>query len=147
MKKTGFSAEMIESSEQRSTNSFLFNLAMDVLLFTIFGMSLNTYMVIGFYIIFGIGCGIAFGNTMTIGNLRLPVQQKAYGNTSFNTLMQFTGAVGTSVCAALVSSAQSVDNSMNYAEKTAGGSTHSFIFLINTCSCMPCNSSYRIKNI
>mgnify|MGYP003260035211 FL=1 len=50
-----------------------------VLLFTIFGMSLNTYMVIGFYIIFGIGCGIAFGNTMTIGNLRLPVQQKAYG--------------------------------------------------------------------
>lgn len=101
MKKTGFSAEMIESSEQRSTNIFLFNLAMDVLLFTIFGMSLNTYMVIGFYIIFGIGCGIAFGNT------------------SFNTLMQFVGAVGTSVCAALVSSAQSMDNSMNYAEKTA----------------------------
>ena len=30
MKKTGFSAEMIESSEQRSTNSFLFNLAMGV---------------------------------------------------------------------------------------------------------------------
>lgn len=74
MKKTGFSAEMIESSEQRSTNSFLFSLAMGVLLFTIFCMSLNTYMVIGFYIIFGIGCGIAFGNTMTIDNLRLPVQ-------------------------------------------------------------------------
>lgn len=52
MKKTGFPAEMIESSEQRSTNSFLFNLAMGVLLFTIFSMSLNTYMVIGFYIIF-----------------------------------------------------------------------------------------------
>lgn len=57
-------------------------------------------------------------------------QQKAYGNTSFNTLMQFAGAVGTSVCAALVSSAQSMDNSMNYAEKTACGSTHSFIFLL-----------------
>lgn len=51
MKKTGFSAEMIESSEHRSTNSFLLNLAMGVLLFTIFCMSLNTYMVIGFYII------------------------------------------------------------------------------------------------
>lgn len=130
MKKTVFSAQMIESSEQRLTNSFLFNLAMGVLLLTIFCMSFNTYMVIGFYIIFGIGCGIAFGNTMTIGNLRLPVQQKAYGNTSFNTLMQFAGAVGTSVCAALVSSAQSIDNSMNFAEKTAGGSTHSFIFLL-----------------
>ena len=67
---------------------------------------------------------------MTIGNLRLPVQRKAYGNTTFNTLMQFAGAVGTSVCAALVSSAQSMDNSMNYAEKTAGGSTHSLIFLL-----------------
>lgn len=67
---------------------------------------------------------------MTIGNLLLPVQQKAYGNTSFNTLMQFAGAVGISVCAALVSSVQSMDNSMNYAEKTAGGSTHSFIFLL-----------------
>ena len=53
-----------------------------------------------------------------------------YGNTSFNTLMQFAGAVGTSVCAALVSSAQSMDNSMNFAEKTASGSTHSFIFLL-----------------
>ena len=78
---------MIESSEQRSTNSFLFNLAIEVLLFTIFGMLLITYMVIGFYIIFDIGCGIAFGNTMTIVNLRFPVQQKAYGNISFNTLM------------------------------------------------------------
>ncbi len=96
---------MIESSEQRSTNSFLFNLAIEVLLFTIFGMLLITYMVIGFYIIFGIGCGIAFGNTMTIVNLRFPVQQKAYGNISFNTLMQFAVAVRTSVCAALVLSA------------------------------------------
>lgn len=52
-----------------------------ILLFTIFGMNLNTGMIIGFYIIFGIGCGIAFRNTMTVGNLRLPVQQKAYGNT------------------------------------------------------------------
>lgn len=74
-------------------------------MFTIFGMLLITYMVIGFYIIFGIGCGIAFGNTMTIVNLRFPVQQKAYGNISFNTLMQFVVAVGTSVCAALVLSA------------------------------------------
>lgn len=30
MKRTGFSADMIESTEQRSTNSFLFNLAMGV---------------------------------------------------------------------------------------------------------------------
>lgn len=101
-----------------------------ILLFTIFGMKLNTEMIIGFYIIFGIGCGIAFGNTMTVGNLRLPVQQKAYGNTCFNTLMQFAGAVGTSVCAALVSAAQTLDNSLSYEVKTAAGSTHGFVFLL-----------------
>lgn len=101
-----------------------------IILFAVFGMKLSTTMVIAFYIIFGIGCGIAFGNTMTIGNLRLPVEQKAYGNTCFNTLMQFAGAVGTSVCAALVASAQNQGNSMSYEMKTAAGSTHSFIFLL-----------------
>lgn len=101
-----------------------------IFLFTVFGMKLSSGMVIGFYIIFGIGCGIAFGNTMTIGNLRLPVEQKAYGNTCFNTLMQFAGAVGTSICAALVASAQNQQNSMSYEAKTAAGSTHGFIFLL-----------------
>ena len=116
-----------------------------ILLFTVFGMNLSTGMIIGFYMIFGTGCGIAFGNTMTVGNLRLPVQQKAYGNTCFNTLMQFAGAVGTSVCAALVAAAQMQNNSFSaalvaaaqmqnnsfsYEQKTAAGSTHGFIFLL-----------------
>lgn len=101
-----------------------------MLLFTVFGTKLHTSMIVGFYIIFGIGCGIAFGNTMTIGNLRLPVRQKAYGNTCFNTLMQFAGAVGTSVCAAFVSFAQNQDNAKSYEMKTAIGSTHGFIFLL-----------------
>ena len=101
-----------------------------IILFAVFGMQLNTGMVIGFYIILGIGCGIAFGNTMTIGNLRLPVQQKAYGNTCFNTLMQFAGAVGTSVCAAFVSASQMQNNALSYEVKTATGSTHGFIFLL-----------------
>ena len=101
-----------------------------ILLFTIFGTTLNKGMIIAFYIIFGIGCGIAFGNTMTIGNLRLPVEQKAYGNTCFNTLMQFAGAVGTSVSAALVAAIQNNNSNIDYAAKTAIGSTHSFIFLL-----------------
>lgn len=101
-----------------------------ILLFTVFGMKLNTGLIIGFYIIFGTGCGIAFGNTMTVGNLRLPIGQKVYGNTCFNTLMQFAGAVGTSVCAALVAAAQMQSNSLSYEERTVAGSTHGFIFLL-----------------
>lgn len=101
-----------------------------ILLFTVFGMKLSTTMIVGFYIIFGIGCGIAFGNTMTIGNLRLPIPQKAYGNTCFNTLMQFAGAVGTSVCAAFVSSAQMQNRTVSYEVRTAAGSTQGFVFLL-----------------
>lgn len=101
-----------------------------IILFAVFGTKLSTVMIIGFYIIFGIGCGIAFGNTMTIGNIRLPVQQKAYGNTCFNTLMQFAGAVGTSICAALVASVQNQSNTVSYEMKTAIGSTHGFLFLL-----------------
>ena len=105
-------------------------MAIGVLLFAVCGMKLTPGMIIAFYIIFGIGCGMSFGNTMTIGNLRLPVPQKAYGNTCFNTLMQFAGAVGTSVCAALVATAQMQNNSLIYEAKTAAGSTHAFLFLL-----------------
>lgn len=101
-----------------------------IVLFAAFGTKLNAVMIIAFYIIFGIGCGTAFGNTMTVGNLRLPVGQKAYGNTCFNTLMQFAGAVGTSVCAAFVASVQNRNNAMSYEMKTAVGSTYSFVFLL-----------------
>lgn len=87
-------------------------------------------MIIAFYIIFGIGCGSAFGNTMTVGNLRLPIEQKSYGNTCFNTLMQFAGAVGTSICAALVASVQNSNINASYEVKTVIGSTHSFVFLL-----------------
>ena len=101
-----------------------------VLLLTIFGTRLSSTLILVFYIVFGIGCGMAFGNTMTVGNLRLPVVQKAYGNTCFNTLMQFAGAVGTSVCAALVASAQAQSSALSYEAKTALGSTHAFVFLL-----------------
>ena len=49
----------------------------------------------------------------------------------FNTLMQFAGAVGTSVCAALVAAAQMQNNSFSHEQKKAAGSTHGFIFLQN----------------
>lgn len=105
-------------------------MTLGMLLFTICGTKLNTSMIIGFYILFGIGCGIAFGNTMTIGNLRLPMEQKAYGNTCFNTLMQFAGAVGTSICTAFVAFAQGAENTFSYERKTAIGSTNGFLFLL-----------------
>lgn len=54
---------------------------------------------------------------------------KPYGNTAFNTLMQFAGAVGTCVAAACVSLSQNNAAPEWYIIKTAEGSVHGFLFL------------------
>ncbi|MCD7981660.1 MAG: DHA2 family efflux MFS transporter permease subunit [Clostridiales bacterium] len=106
-----------------------------IFLLMLFGHALTPAVIIGFYIIFGLGCGISFGNTMTVGMMRLPMEQKPYGNTAFNTLMQFAGAVGTSVSAACVAFSQNSAADISYEEKTAIGSTHGFIFLFALTLC------------
>lgn len=72
---------------------------------------------------------------MTVGMMRLPMELKSYGNTAFNTLMQFAGAVGTSVAAACVAFSQNSAADISYEEKTAIGSTHAFIFLFALTLC------------
>lgn len=106
-----------------------------IFLLMIFGRVLTPAVIVGFYIVFGLGCGISFGNTMTVCMMRLPIDLKAYGNTAFNTLMQFAGAVGTSVAAACVAFSQNSASAMSYEEKTAIGSTHGFIFLFALTLC------------
>lgn len=104
-----------------------------VLLFVIFGTDLTPPLIIIFYIIFGSGCGIAFGNTMTTAMMRLPQELGSYGNTALNTLMQFAGAVGTSICAACVAFAQAGVNRADtqaFAEATKEGSSSGFLFLL-----------------
>lgn len=111
----------------------LFLMGLSVLLFVIFGTHLSPVLIITFYVIFGSGCGIAFGNTMTTAMMRLPAELKSDGNTALNTLMQFAGAVGTSVCAACVAFAQSGierADTERFAEATKTGSSHGFLFLL-----------------
>lgn len=104
-------------------------IAVSVILFTCLGMHLTTTLVFVLYLLFGIGCGMAFGSTMTVGMLRLSPEMKPYGNTAFNTLMQFAGAVGTCVAAACVSLSQNNAAPERYTIKTAEGSVHGFLFL------------------
>ncbi len=106
-----------------------------IFLMMMFGKSLSPVIIVAFYIVFGLGCGIAFGNTMTVAMMRLPVELKSYGNTALNTLMQFAGAVGTSICAACVAFTQNSPLQMAYEEKTALGSTYGFVFLFVLTIC------------
>jgi EmrB/QacA subfamily drug resistance transporter len=96
----------------------------------IFGKNLSSAMIVVGYIIYGIGCGWSFGNTMTNGLKQLPRNLSADGNTAFNTLLQFSGAVGTSIVAAILGASQGSLSSSSYEIKTAIGADNGFIFLL-----------------
>ena len=44
-------------------------MAASIILFTCLGMHLTTTLIFVLYLLFGIGCGMAFGSTMTVGML------------------------------------------------------------------------------
>lgn len=95
-------------------------------LFAVFGKTLTTAMFIGFYVCFTIGQGFVVGNTLTYGLAKLPTSLSADGNAVVNTLQQLAGAVGTSIAASLVASAQT---NFALAEGTARGSWYTFVLL------------------
>ena len=66
------------------------------------------------------------GNTLTYGLAKLPTSLSADGNAVVNTLQQLAGAVGTSIAASLVASAQT---NFALAEGTAKGSWYTFMLL------------------
>jgi DHA2 family lincomycin resistance protein-like MFS transporter len=76
------------------------------LLFAIFSERLPTLPAIWFYIVFAFGQSMMVGNTMTTSLGFLPAQTKPDGNAVINTLQQLAGAIGTSVCSAVVNAAQ-----------------------------------------
>ena len=83
------------------------------------------------YVIFGFGQSLMYGNNMTCALRFLPVEIKADGNAMFTTLQQLAGAIGTSVCAAVVNAAQvGVSSGTSaMAAATAIGSQHAFMLL------------------
>lgn len=80
------------------------------------------------YCIFTVGQGLTAGNTLTYGLSCLPQELKADGNAVSNTLQQLSGAVGTAVAAAIVSTAQ-VWYPGDFAGTTAHGTWQAFLLL------------------
>ncbi|MFD1418946.1 DHA2 family efflux MFS transporter permease subunit [Companilactobacillus keshanensis] len=101
-----------------------------MIIFAISGRSLIVWSILSFYILYMVGIGTSFGNTMTNGINKLQQSDSADGNGLFNTVQQFAGAVGTSIISAIVAISQSSVNSFSRAEKTAIGSQHGFIVLL-----------------
>lgn len=80
------------------------------------------------YIIFTIGQGFVAGNILTYGMSRLPEDLRSDGNAVFNTAQQLAGAIGTSIAAAIVASAQ--EGSEGFTAGTLTGTQQTFYLLI-----------------
>jgi MFS transporter, DHA2 family, lincomycin resistance protein len=99
-----------------------------LLLFTIFGTHLSSFMILAFYIIYMFCIGLSFGNIMTSGLSHLKDIQKSDGNAVFNTIQQISGAISTSIIATIVGMGQASHH--NLAQGTAIGSEHGLILLL-----------------
>lgn len=89
-------------------------------------LNASSSLILSGYIFVMLGTGFALGNVMTNGLAQLSETLKTDGNTAFNTLQQFGGALGTAVVSLLLAAAQT---KTNYSYTTAIGARHVFIFL------------------
>lgn len=69
---------------------------------------------------------MCFGSLLTSGLLSLGKDNHAQGNAIFNTLQQFSGALGTALAGTMIALAQN----QNYKNSTAIGSKWAFMILL-----------------
>ena len=97
--------------------------------------SMNTFETALIYIAFAGGQSLMYGNNMTCALGFLPAPVKADGNAMFTTLQQLAGAMGTSVCAAVVNAAQAGAGTADMATATATGTREAFLLLAVMVAC------------
>lgn len=79
---------------------------------------------------FALGVGLMYGTNMTCALSFLPAGVKADGNAMFTTLQQLSGAVGTSVTAAVVNAAQAGVVADGMAAATLAGTQAALVVLV-----------------
>lgn len=92
---------------------------------------LKSPVLLGFvagHVFYMIGIGFAYSNMMTAGMNQLSEKDYGDGNTLFNTLQQFSGAVATAIVATIINLAQVHQG--NFRQGTVLGSQLSLIFLL-----------------
>jgi DHA2 family lincomycin resistance protein-like MFS transporter len=99
----------------------------DTLLFALLSDHMATLPAIWCYVAFAFGQSLMVGNTMTVSLGRLPAETKPDGNAVINTLQQLSGAIGTSVCSAIVNAAQAGASDM--AAATMSGTRMAYVLL------------------
>ena len=118
------------------------------ILFSLFGTSLNIYSIIIFFIIFRIGFGLSFSNIMTNGINQAGKALHTDGNAVYNTMQQLAGAIGVAVMSTIVASSQTSNLKISYAQKTALGTQHVFVFVavLSAIGLIMLSISFRIQS-
>lgn len=80
------------------------------------------------HVVYMIGIGLCYSNMMTTGMNQLKQREYGDGNTIFNTLQQFAGAVSTAVVATIISLVQ--QNGTNIIDSTIKGSQMAMVVLL-----------------
>lgn len=99
-------------------------------LFAALILRLTTMQLALVYVVFAAGQGLMYGNNMTCALRFLPVEIKPDGNAMFTTLQQLSGAIGTSVIAAVVNAAQAGAGDAAMAQATAIGAQSATVVLV-----------------
>ncbi|CAM2776098.1 MFS transporter [Lactobacillus acidophilus] len=110
-------------------------------------------MIIWLYVLYYGGYGMSFSSLMTSGLTSLVEENDAQGNTIFNTLQQFSGAIGTALAGTLISISQS-NKLLSQKVTTAIGAKWTFtvllcLLIINLILAMifvPKNTKQIVKN-
>lgn len=87
---------------------------------------LSNLEIVFLYILYYGGYGMCFGSLLTSGLLSLGKDNHAQGNAIFNTLQQFSGALGTALAGTMIALAQN----QNYKNSTVIGSKWAFMILL-----------------
>ncbi|WP_211089648.1 DHA2 family efflux MFS transporter permease subunit [Levilactobacillus tujiorum] len=106
-------------------------MTVSLIVMTVFAHHLAALTVLGLYIIYMVGIGVAFGNVMTAGIKQLSADLKADGNALMNAMQQFAGALGTAIVSMIISTSQASGQG-SVMTKTAIGSQWALLVLVIT---------------
>ena len=101
-----------------------------VTLMCVLARDFSVGLMAGIYVVFALGQGLMYGTNMTCALGFLPTGVKADGNAMFTTLQQLSGAVGTSVTAAVVNAAQAGAAADGMAAATLAGTQAALVVLV-----------------
>lgn len=97
-----------------------------LVIFALKSLTLTASLIVIAYLLMMFGIGLAYGNIMTSALGFLAEKYKSDGNTVFNTIQQFAGAVGTSIVSIVMAASQ---NSQHLVSSTALGASHALWLL------------------